>query len=453
MNIERKDLDSVNAIIKLQIEKEDYAAAVDSSLRSYARKANIPGFRPGKVPVAHVKKMYGKAILAEEVNKLISESLYKYINENDIKLLGEPLPNREDQKEINFDTQDSFEFLFDIAIAPEFEVTLDKKVSVPCYEIEVDDKMIDNAVKSYTGRFGSYDEADAAGESDIIKGDIVEMRTKTKEKEDGISVEDAVLCPKYMKNDDQKKLFEGIKVGASVSFNPKKAFENESEIASLLKCSKEKVAEIDSDFKITVKSITRFKEAELNQELFDKALGEGVVSSEAEFKDKLASDMKASLSVDSDFKLLLDVKEALLKKLDGIVFPEEFLKRWALETNEKITADELDKQFPLMMEDLKWHLIKSKIAKDSGVKIENDDLMNFAKKATKAQFAQYGMMSVPEDLLEKYAKEMLENKNTIDRLVDQVMDEKILAVVKSSVKLTEKKVSLDEFNKMFEKQS
>ena len=280
MNIERKDLDSVNAIIKLQIEKGDYADAVESSLRSYARKANIPGFRPGKVPVAHVKKMYGKAVIAEEVNKLISDTLYKYIKDNDIKLLGEPLPNNEEQKAIDFDSQESFEFAFDIAIAPDFKVVLDKKVSVPYYEIEVDDKMIEKAVKSYTGRFGSYEDAEAATESDVIKGNLVEMRTKTKEKEDGISVEDAVLCPKYMKAEDQKKLFEGLKIGESVSFNPKKAYENEAEIASLLKCTKEKVAEIDSDFKFTVVGITRFKEAELNQELFDKALGEGVVKSE-----------------------------------------------------------------------------------------------------------------------------------------------------------------------------
>lgn len=450
MNIERKDLDSVNAIIKLQIEKGDYAEAVESSLRSYARKANIPGFRPGKVPVAHVKKMYGKAVIAEEVNKLISDTLYKYIKDNDIKLLGEPLPNNEEQKAIDFDSQESFEFAFDIAIAPDFKVVLDKKVSVPYYEIEVDDKMIENAVKSYTRRFGSYEDAEAATESDVIKGNLVEMRTKTKEKEDGISVEEAVLYPKYMKAEDQKKLFEGLKVGESVSFNPKKAYENEAEVASLLKCTKEKVAEIDSDFKFTVVGITRFKEAELNQELFDKALGEGVVKSEIEFKDRLVSDMKASLSVDSDFKLLLDVKETLLKKIEDVTFPEEFLKRWALETNEKLTAEELDQQFPKMLDDLKWHLIKDQIAKSNDVKIEEADMMNFAKKATKAQFAQYGMMSIPDDMLENYAKEMLSNKDSLNNIVDRVMDEKILAVVKTAVKLNEKKTSLDDFNKMFE---
>ena len=436
MNIERKDLDSVNAIIKLQIEKGDYADAVESSLRSYARKANIPGFRPGKVPVAHVKKMYGKAVIAEEVNKLISDTLYKYIKDNDIKLLGEPLPNNEEQKAIDFDSQESFEFAFDIAIAPDFKVVLDKKVSVPYYEIEVDDKMIENAVKSYTRRFGSYEDAEAATESDVIKGNLVEMRTKTKEKEDGISVEEAVLYPKYMKAEDQKKLFEGLKVGESVSFNPKKAYENE--------------AEVDSDFKFTVVGITRFKEAELNQELFDKAFGEGVVKSETEFKDRLVSDMKASLSVDSDFKLLLDVKETLLKKIEDVTFPEEFLKRWALETNEKLTAEELDQQFPKMLDDLKWHLIKDQIAKSNDVKIEEADMMNFAKKATKAQFAQYGMMSIPDDMLENYAKEMLSNKDSLNNIVDRVMDEKILAVVKTAVKLNEKKTSLDDFNKMFE---
>jgi trigger factor len=451
MNIERKEIDSVNAIIKLQIEKSDYAEAVDSSLRAYARKANIPGFRPGKVPMAHVKKMFGKAVLADEINKLISDSLYKYIKDNNLNILGEPLPNKEEQQAINFDTQESFEFSFDIALAPDFKVTLDKNVTTPYYEINVDDKMIDNAVKSYTGRFGSYEDAEAATESDVIKGDLVEMRTKTKEKEDGIVVEDAVLCPKYMKADDQKSLFEGAKIGASVSFNPKKAYENESEVASLLKRSKEEVVDVNSDFKFTIKGITRFKEAELNQELFDKAFGEGVVNSEKEFKDKLVAEMKASLAVDSDFKLLTDVKELLVKTLDGVVFPEEFLKRWALETNEKLTAEELEQQFPAMIEDLKWHLIKDQIAKNNNIKIEQEDMMNFAKKATQAQFAQYGMMSIPDDMLDKYAKEMLGNQDSVNRIVDRVMDEKVLAVVKSSVKLDEKKISLDEFNKMFEK--
>ena len=313
--------------------------------------------------------------------------------------------------------------------------------------------MVNNAVKSYQDRFGSYDEAKDVVESDVVKGDIVEMRTKTKEKEDGIKVEDAVLCPKYMKDADQKALFVGAKVGASVSFNPKKAFENEGEIASLLKIKREEVAAVDADFKFTIKSVTRFKAADLNQELFDKALGEGVVKSEDEFKARLADDVKKSLVADSDYKLLLDSQKILAKEAFGdAAFPDAFLKRWVAETNEKISAEDLETQYPMMLDDLKWQLAKNKIATDNQIKIEEGDMMEFAKKTAQAQFAQYGMSTVPTDVLENYAKEMLKKKESIQQIAERVMEEKVMNVVKSKIKLDVKKVSLEEFNKLFSEQ-
>jgi trigger factor len=453
MNIERKDIDGVNTILTVQIEKNDYQETVEKKLRNYRQKANIPGFRPGNVPMSLVKKMYGKAIMAEEVNRLISEKLYSYIQENNIRILGEPLPNVREQKDIDFDTQDNFEFVFDIGIAPEFDVELNKKVTIPYYNIQVDDVMMENAVKSYTGRFGSYKQEDTVEENDIIKGNIVELSTNGKEKEGGIKVEDAVLSPKYMKDTDQKALFVGAKKDGIIVFNPKKAFGSESEISSLLKISKEEAAEIISDFQVTIKEITRYKEGELNQELFDKAFGEGTVKSEEEFKQKIEDEIKTSLNVDSDYKLMIDARDTLVKRLEDLQFPDSFLKRWLLATNEnKRTEEELNAQYPKMIEDLKWHLIKEKIANDKEIKIEEADLTAYAKKAAQAQFAQYGMMGMPDDVLENYAKDMLKNKDTVKNLVDRVMDEKILDVIKSSVKLSNKKVSLDKFNKMFEEE-
>ncbi len=453
MNIERKDIDGVSATITMQIEKNDYQEKVEKTLRSYRQKANIPGFRPGNTPMSLVKKMYGKAILAEEIDKLISSKLFGYIQENNIRILGEPLPNQTEQKEIDFDNQDNFEFVFDLGIAPEFDVDLNKKESAPYYDIQVDEKMIENAVKSYTGRFGTYEQAESVLESDIIKGEMLELNDKGKVNEEGIKVEDAVLCPKYMKDDAQKALLVGAKKGGVVAFNPKKAFENESEISSLLKISKENVKELTSDFQITIKDITRFKEAELNQELFDKAFGEGVIKTEEEFKQKLQDEIKTSLLVDSDYKFMIDARNMLIGKLDGLQFPDAFLKRWLLATNEnKKTEEELDAQYPKMIEELKWHLIKEKIAKDKEVKIEEADILTFAKKAAQAQFAQYGMMGMPDDVLENYAKDMLKNENAVKNMVDRVMDEKVMAVIKSSIKLNTKKVSLDNFNKMFEEE-
>ncbi|MBO7607958.1 MAG: trigger factor [Paludibacteraceae bacterium] len=453
MNIARKDIDATNAIITMQVVKADYQEAVEKTLRKYKQRANVPGFRPGNIPMTMVKKLYGKAAMADEINNIISEKLMDYIKENNIEILGQPLPNKTEQKEIDFSKEEDFEFKFDIAIAPENKLVLSNKISAPYYEIEVGDDMVNNAVKSYQDRFGSYDEATDVVESDVVKGDIVEMRTKTKEKEDGIKVEDAVLCPKYMKDADQKALFVGAKVGASVSFNPKKAFENEGEIASLLKIKREEVASVDADFKFTIKSVTRFKAAELNQELFDKALGEGVVKSEEEFKARLADDVKKSLVADSDYKLLLDSQKVLAKEAFGdAAFPDAFLKRWVAETNEKISAEDLEAQYPMMLDDLKWQLAKNKIATDNQIKIEEGDMMEFAKKTAQAQFAQYGMSTVPTDVLENYAKEMLKKKESIQQIAERVMEEKVMNVVKSKIKLDVKKVSLEEFNKLFSEQ-
>ena len=450
MNIERKNINEVSATITLQVEKNDYQEKVEKTLRNYRQKANIPGFRPGNIPMSLVKKMYGKAILAEEINRLISENLYKYIQENNIRILGEPLPNQTEQKEIDFDTQDNFEFVFDIGIAPEFEVELNKKESAPFYDIQVDEKMIENAAKSYTGRYGSYEQAETVMEDDILKGEILELGAKGKVNEEGIKVVDAVLCPKYMKNNAQKALFVGAQKEGVIAFNPQKAFGNESEISSLLKISKDAAKELKSDFQMTIKEITRFKEAELNQELFDKAFGEGIIKTEEEFKQKLQEEIKSSLVVDSDYKFMIDARNMLVEKLAGLQFPDLLLKRWLTTTNENKTEEELNDQYPKMIEELKWHLIKEKIAKDKEIKIENADLTAFAKKAAQAQFAQYGMMGMPDDVLENYAKDMLKNENTAKSIVDRVMDEKILAVIKSSIKLSAKKISLDNFNKLFE---
>lgn len=449
MNVERKNIDEVNATLTLVVEKSDCKDRVEKTLRSYRQKANVPGFRPGHVPAAMIQKMYGKGVLVDELNKLVSEQLLSYVKENNIKLLGEPLPSA-DQKEVDLDGE-SFEFVFDIAIAPEFNIELNKRISLPYYEITVDDTMLENTVKSYTGRFGSYDQVDEVAEADVVKGDVVEMENGAV-KEGGIKVEGAVLCPKYMKNDAQKALFVGAKKDAAVVFNPKAAYENEAEISSFLKITKEQAAELTADFQFSISGITRYKEAEMNQELFDKALGEGVVKSEEEFKQKIKEELSSSLAVDSDYKFMLDAREAFVKKLDGVAFPDAFLKRWALSTNENLKAEDLEKDYPKMVEDLKWHLIKEKIAADNNVKVEDADLKDFARKAAKAQFAQYGMMSVPEDVLENYVKDMLSKRENLNGIVDKVVEDKVVAVVKNAVKINNKEVSLDEFNKMFEGQ-
>lgn len=449
MNIVRKDLDQSNAMVTLSIEKVDYAEKVDKTLRDYRKKANIPGFRPGMVPVGLVKKMYGKAVLAEEINKLVSDGLYGYIRENNINILGEPLPNQTEQKQIDFETQEVFEFVFDLGIAPEFEVELTKKDKVAFYNITVSEEMIDNQVKSYTGRYGKYIQEDSVEEKDMLKGELLEM-ADGKVKEDGLKVQDATMTIAYMKDADQKALFAGAKKGDLITFNPAKAYVEEAEISSLLKISKDEAKTIDADFQLKIESITRYHESEIDQELFDKVYGEGVVSSVEEFRAKIKENIQENLTSDSEYKFGVDAQEMLIAKYNSLPFPDAFLKRWVLSSNENLTAEKLDEDYSKMIADLTWHLVKDKLAKANDVKIEKEDVEEFAKKMAKAQFAQYGMIGMDDEIIANYAKDMLKKEDTLKNIVDKVAEEKVFAVVKEAVELETKEVSIDEFNKMFE---
>src|ERR1035437_5381768 len=449
MDIVRKDLDQNNAIVTLRIEKADYTEKVDKKLRETRKKANIPGFRPGMVPAGLIKKMYGKQMVAEEINKMVSDSLYNYIRENNVNVLGEPLPNVTEQKPIDFDTQEDFEFVFDLGIAPEFDVELTKKDNVKFYAITVSDEMIENQVKSYTGRYGKYIQEEVVEEKDMLKGELLEM-ANGKVNESGIKVQDATLTSAYMKDDAQKALFFGAKKGDVITFNPSKAFDNETEISSLLKISKDQAKKVDSDFQLKIESITRYHESEINQGLFDKVYGDGVVKSEEEFRAKIKENIQDNLVSDSEFKFSVDAKEMLVAKFSDLSFPDTFLKRWLLSSNQKIKAETLEEDYPKMIADLKWHLIKEKLTKANEIKVETADVEEYAKKVAKAQFAQYGMIGMDDEIIANYAKDMMKKEETLKSLIDKVTEEKVFAVVKETVKLDNKEVSIEEFNKMFE---
>ncbi|MPL92184.1 Trigger factor [bioreactor metagenome] len=449
MNIVRKDIDSSNATITISIEKADYSEKVEKTLRDYRKKANIPGFRPGMVPLGLLKKMYGKSILAEEINKILSDELYKYIQDNKINMLGEPLPNETDQKDIDFSTQEDFEFVFDLGLAPEFEVELNKKDKVKYYQITPSEEMINNQIKSYTGRYGKYVQEESVEEKDMVKGVLTEL-TEGKVKESGIQVQDAVLTPAYMKDEASKALFANAKVGDTITFNPKTAFENEAEISSLLKISKEEVAEVTADFQFIIESITRYHEAEIDQDLFDKVYGEGVVKSAEEFTEKIKANIQETLAQDSEYKFGIDAREVLVKKYDDLAFPDTFLKRWLMATNKNLTAETLETDYPKMIADLKWQLIKDKIAKSNDIKVEKDDVEDFGRKIARSQFAQYGMIGMDDAILDNYVKDMLKKEETLKNIIDKVAENKVLDIIKNAVKVDTKEVSIEEFNKMFE---
>lgn len=450
MNVSLKNIDAVSGIVKLEIVKADYAEQVEKSLRNFRQKANVPGFRKGMVPMGMVKKMYGKHVLVEEVNKLVSENLFSYIRESKLNILGEPMPNESEQKPINFDTQEDFEFCFDVALAPEIKIELGKGDKLPYYQVAINDEMLNHQVDAYTANFGTYDKAEEVEEKDMVKGTVAELENGSP-KEGGIVVEDAVLMPAYMKDEAEKAKFVGAKVNSVVVFNPNKAYEGaEAEIASFLKVDKEAVAGITGDFSFEITEITRHKKAGMNQELFDKVFGEGVVTSEEEFKNKIKEALAAQFVPQSDYKFLLDAREVLEQKAGELNFADSMLKRWLVAANENTTAEKVEEDYPKTIEDLKYQLIKENLVKSNGLKVEDVDVERFAKQVAQAQFAQYGMLSVPEDVLANYAKDMLKNKQALQDIIDRAVEEKLAAWLKEQVELDVKEVSVDEFNKLFE---
>lgn len=395
--------------------------------------------------------MYGKSVIAEEVNKLLSEKVYDYIKSNNVNMLGEPLPNEEKQQVIDFDTMEEFEFVFDIALAPEFKAEVSNTDKVDYYTIEVTDEMVENQVKAYTQRNGKYDQVSAYEDNDMLKGLIAELDENGNTKEGGIQVEGAVLMPSYMKNDEQKAIFANAKVNDVLVFNPNAAYDgHDAEIASLLKIEKEAAAEMKSNFSFQVEEITRFVPGDLNQELFDQVFGKDAVKTEEEFRAKVKEGIAAQFVADSDYKFLIDARKMLMEKVGKLEFPDALLKRIMLLNNKEKGEEFVAENYEKSVEELTWHLIKEQLVKDNEIKVEQEDVINMAKDATKAQFAQYGMMTVPEDILENYAQEMLKKKENVDGLVGRVVEAKLATALKAKVTLNNKTVSMEEFNKMFE---
>lgn len=444
MNVSFQNIDKVSGLLTVKLEKADYQEKVDKSLKTFRQKAQIPGFRKGMVPMSLVKKMYGKSVIAEEVNKLLSEKVYDYIKSNNVNMLGEPLPNEEKQQVIDFDTMEEFEFVFDIALAPEFKAEVSNTDKVDYYTIEVTDEMVENQVKAYTQRNGKYDQVSAYEDNDMLKGLIAELDENGNTKEGGIQVEGAVLMPSYMKNDEQKAIFANAKVNDVLVFNPNAAYDgHDAEIASLLKIEKEAAAEMKSNFSFQVEEITRFVPGDLNQELFDQVFGKDAVKTEEEFRAKVKEGIAAQFVADSDYKFLIDARKMLMEKVGKLEFPDALLKRIMLLNNKEKGEEFVAENYEKSVEELTWHLIKEQLVKDNEIKVEQEDVINMAKDATKAQFAQYGMMTVPEDILENYAQEMLKKKENVDGLVGRVVEAKLATALKAKVTLNNKTVSID----------
>lgn len=451
MDVSLQNIDKVSALLTVKLEKADYQEKVDKSLKALRQKAQLPGFRKGMVPMSLIKKMYGKSAIAEEVNKLLSEKVYGYIKENNLPILGEPLPNEEKQPVIDFDTMEDFEFLFDIALAPEFnaEVSADDKADY--YTIEVSDEMVDNQVKAYTERNGKYETVDTYAENDMLKGLLAQLDEEGNTKEGGIQVEGAVLLPSYMKNDEQKAIFANAKVNDVLVFNPNIAYDGHAaELSSLLKIDKAIAPDVKANFSFQVEEISRFVPGELTQEIFDQVFGEGVVTTEEEFRGKIKENLAERFVADSDYKFMVDLRKIMLEKVGKLEYPDALLKRIMLLNNKEKGEEFVNENYDQSVEELTWHLIKEKLVEANDIKVEQDDVIAMAKASTKAQFAQYGMMMVPDDVLNSYAQEMLKKEENRTNLVNRVVENKLAAALKEKVQLENKTVSMEEFNKLFE---
>lgn len=453
MNISFENPDKVNGLLTLTIEKDDYQADVEKALKDYRKRANIPGFRPGQVPMSMIKRQFGTSVKVDVINRMLGEKIYAYISENKIQMLGEPLPNLEKQQELNMEGDGPFEFVFDIAVAPEFTITLDGNDTIDYNVIAVDDDIVNRQVEMFQSRNGHYDKVETydPAQNDMLKGDLRELDAEGNAKEDGIVVEGAVLMPEYIKVDEQKSLFDNAKLGSVITFNPKKAYpESNAEIKSLLKIDDAKAEELTSDFTFLVTEISRYTKAEVNQELFDQIYGKDNVKDEADFRQKIAEGIKNQLKSDTDYKFLLDVRAYAENKVGELTFPNELLKRIMLNNNQEKGEAFVNEHFDASIKELKWSLIKNQLVKAAEIKIEDADVKAVAVEAARIQFAQYGMNNVPEEYLEKYANDMLKDKNYIDNLVERAIDVKLADAVKKVVKLNQKTISLDDFNKMMQ---
>jgi len=449
MDINRENIDDLNAILKIKITKEDYEDKVEHVLRDYRKKANIKGFRPGMVPIGLIRKMYGNAVKVDEINKVVSENIHKYLTDENLNILGDPLPKTDELKNINYETQEAFDFTFEIGIAPAVEINVSKKNKVTSYDIIIDEKMRKDHIENYTRRFGEFKKSDLSEDKDILKGRIEAIDKNGESLPEGHIAEDATLAVDIINDDKIKKSFIGKNVNDFIDFDIRKAFPNENEIAGLLKIKKEEVKDIDGKFRFTISEITRFYPAEIGTDLFNRIYGEGVVNSDEEFKNKIEEEIAAGLRRESDYKLMLDIKNMVIDKTD-LQLPEDFLKKWLLKVNENTTGEQIEKEFDNFRKDLKWQLIRNKVAKDNELKITEEELLTEAEKITRYQFQQYGLFYATDEQITNYARETLKKEDDAKRIADKILEDKVITLLKDIVKIDSKNITVEKFNKLFE---
>ncbi|MFH0760779.1 MAG: trigger factor [Bacteroidota bacterium] len=455
MNIIRENTNDLNAVLKITLEPADYQPKVENALTEYRKKVKLDGFRPGKVPAGLVKKIYGKAIQVDEIQNLLAETLNNYLKENQIQILGEPMANV-NTPPIDWESQEVFDFHFDIGISPAVELNISQKDKVNDYKITVTEEMIDKQIEDYTRRFGTFDPTDTVSEEDVVKGDLCQIPEEghvhhEEEEHDHheVHAHGTLVYVKTIADKGVLKQFLNAKVNDVLVFNPNVAFPNETDRSALLKVSKEELATINSDFEFTISEISRFTPADVDQKLFDKIYGEGEVDSIESFRNKVKEDIERRYSREARYKFHLDVKAKLMDNTD-IPLPEEFLKRWMLATSkdDKLSPEQLDKEFPAFAQDLKWRMIKNHIITETKLATTEEEIREQAVWTAQSRYFQYGIYDAPAEQLFRFADALLKNDEEKQRIADVILENKVIDHVKTLVKLEEKEVSLEEFNKL-----
>ena len=448
MKVSFENPDKINGLLTITVEEDDYKSEVEKTLKDYRKKANVPGFRPGQVPMGMIKRQFGSAVKMDAVNKIVGEQINKYIADNKINMLGQPLASEAQQPQ-DLEKEAPYTFIFDIAVAPEFDIELTAKDKIDYYDITVDDALIDRQVEMFASRLGKNADVEEYADGDVVKGDLHELDEKGNTKENGLTVEAAMVMPEYIKAAAQKKLFKGAKVGDVITFNPRKAYKDrDAELASLLKVGKDKLAEHEGDFSYQITNIQRFENHPVDQELFDQTFGKGQVKDEKEFRAKIAEGLKKQLEMDSDYKFLQDVRKYAEEKVGQLTYPDALLKRVMKENNKEKNQEFIDKNYEASIRELTWSLIRNKLSEKAQVKVNDDDVRNAARETARVQFAQYGMNNVPDEYVNNYADQLLKKQESVQQFVDRAVDLKLIEAIKKVVKLNKKSISLDDFNKM-----
>ena len=446
MNFTKENIDQLNAVVKVKLGPEDYQSKVDTTLKNYQKKANMPGFRPGKVPAGMIKKMYGKSVLVDEINKLLSDSLYKYISENNLEILGNPLPKAEEELIIDWDNQKEFEFAYDLGLAPQFTVKFSEKDSFIRHMVRIDDKMLDEHVINISKRYGKVTHPEVSEKEDLLFGDVAELDKDGNILAGGVFKTSSIALDR-LKNDRLRQQFTGLKTGDKIILQVAELVKEPVDVSMITGLDNEKAKTVSSDFQFTVNNVGRLEPAELSQEFFDKLYGSGQVNSVEEFRNKIASELKEMFAADSDRRLKNDIVEALMNKIN-VSLPDEFLKRWLLMANEKpVTAEQVSAEYNHYSKGLKWQLIENKIIKDHQLKVSNEEVMDYARNMIRQQFIKYNQPDVSDEVLESTVKKVFENKDEAKKIYDQLYDSRIMDLFKKSFTITEKETSYDEFYK------